>query len=105
MDEIFGSHQGFFVLLTLLSLFASYLTAQKMAQGWRSYGLCAFYGFLLVLGHRFLSFALAEADLTSLNGFIVSFIILEGLTLILFSWARRKKYQKQYPFMDNPLAQ
>ncbi len=98
MEQIIGTHLAFFIIVSVIMAYGAILTADKMANAWRKHFDVYWYVFLIVLGHRFLAFALAGADILSVDGFLYSLIIYEAIGAIAFEHYRDSKIAKQYPW-------
>ena len=78
---------------------AAFMMGQAIAETWRPAWHNVAYGLLLTLGCRFLTFALFEAPLVSVTGFIASAIVILALAMLAWRLARARWMVTQYPWL------
>ena len=94
--------QPFYVFIGLtLVLFggASWAMGRALALNWRSAWQILPYGVLMGAADRFMSFALFQAPLLHLMGFVINSLLLIVIALVAFRLARTGKMVAQYPWL------
>ncbi|MAG98848.1 MAG: hypothetical protein QF797_09685 [Alphaproteobacteria bacterium] len=100
MIELLGTTLFVFVIITLLVMgFASFMTGAAIANTWRPLWQVVFYGLLLGLADRFLTFALFQGELLSLTGYLIDTAVLIAIALIAYRFNRVNKLVNQYPWI------
>ncbi|MBV6632105.1 MAG: hypothetical protein KI792_03620 [Alphaproteobacteria bacterium] len=103
MTELLGIPLLGFVIVTLFLFgFCAFMTGQALANGWNRAWKLVPYGALLACGDRFLGFALAGGDLNSISGFVISWLVLTGISLAAFRFTQARKMVSQYPWLYEP---
>ena len=101
MELLFeGGPWPFVFVVLIIGGGAAYMTGRAIAGGWQSYGLLAFYCFLLALVSRFLLFALFERTLTAPGYVLVNFVILMGFALLGHRIERTRQMTGQYGWIN-----
>jgi len=96
---IIGKLSIVYIVVTLLFCLCAWLSGNLRAKNWLSLPGTLAYAILMALGHRFLCYALAQAELLSLVGFIVSGALLITVSFISFRLYRSKTMVRQYPWI------
>ncbi len=78
---------------------AAFMMGQAIAETWRSAWQNVAYGLLLGAGCRFMTFALFEAPLLSVGGYLVSTVVIVGLALLAWRLSRVRRMVAQYPWL------
>lgn len=100
MEAILGTSLPVFVAVTVVIMGgAAYMTGQAVAGTWRSAWQVVFYGLLLGLTDRFLTWGLFEGELLSITGFVVDTGLLMGICLFAYRVTRVAKMVSQYPWL------
>ena len=89
-----------FIGLTLV-LFggAAWSMGRALALNWRSAWQVLPYGVLMGVADRFMSFALFQAPLLHVMGFVINSLLLVAIGLVAFRIARTGKMVAQYPWL------
>ncbi|MDA7981476.1 MAG: hypothetical protein MPK06_05670 [Alphaproteobacteria bacterium] len=97
--EIFGARPLVFVFLTAALALCGWLGGARLGNGWRDIRETLFYACLTAGFHRFLVYGLAEGDLLSFPGALLS--LLMSCAMFLFAWRRRlaRRMVSQYPWL------
>lgn len=100
MDALLGSSLMVFIGLTVV-LFggAAFLTGQALAATWRPGWHALPYCLLLGVGNRFLAFALFEADLLALVGYLVDSTVLLAICAFAYHVTKANRMVLQYPWL------
>ncbi|MDV7338661.1 hypothetical protein RYZ26_03570 [Terasakiella sp. A23] len=99
MESITGVSLGVFLGLTcLIAGFCAYMTGQALASTWRPMWQIVPYMVLLGLADRFLTFALFEGPLLSLQGYLVDTAVLLFVAILSYLATRASKMVSQYPW-------
>ncbi|TXL76792.1 hypothetical protein FHP25_11430 [Vineibacter terrae] len=100
---ILGNTLGTFLLLTLVVFgWAAFATGNGIAARWQSPWWVVIYCTLLAAAERFIDYALAEGELLSPGGFLVSALILIGLGLVAWRLTQARMMIRQYPWLYEP---
>jgi Domain of unknown function (DUF6867) len=87
------------VILWVLMAFAAFMTGQALANTWKPIWHAIVYSVLLGFADRFLTFALYEGELLSLNGYLVDTAVLLVVALFAFRISQARKMVSQYPWL------
>ena len=89
------------VLTMTAALFggAAFLTGQALAQSWRPAWQILPVALLLAVADRFLLYALFDAELASLSGFLIAAAMLGAILLAAYYLTRARKMVQQYPWL------
>lgn len=99
MESITGVSLGVFIGLTcFIAGFCAYMTGQALASTWRPMWQLFPYMILLGFADRFLSFALFDGPLLSLQAYIVDTAVLVLIAVLSFMATRASKMVAQYPW-------
>ncbi len=100
MESVTGSSPFVFIGVTVV-LFggAAWITGRALAVTWKPLWLALFYGMLLSLGARFITFALFEGVLLSLRGYLGSTAVVWLVMCIAYRLHRAHQMVQQYPWM------
>lgn len=95
-----GSKPAVFIGLTVIVMgFAAYMTGQALGKGWQPAWKVLPYAAGMAFADRFLHFALYHENLLSLNGLVVSVIVLSIIGLASHRMARAARLAAQYPWL------
>lgn len=89
----------FFGLSVVLFGGAGFLMGQAIGETWRPAWQNVPYGLLLAAGCRFLTYALFDAELLSITGYIVSAVVIIALALLAWRLASVRRMIAQYPWL------
>jgi hypothetical protein len=89
----------FLVLTVVLAGGAAMAMGQALARAWRPRGLVIVYALLLGGAERFLAYALFQAPLLSVVGYLVDTATLLLLALAAFQATRAYRMVTQYPWL------
>ncbi len=78
---------------------AAFMMGQAIAETWRPAWQNVPYGLLLAVACRFMTFALFEASLLSVTGFLASAAVILALALAAWRLARVRRMVMQYPWL------
>lgn len=108
MNILYGSSLPVFLVLVVgLGGLAASATGRSIANTWRPLPILFWFIFLLTLGVRFLSFALFEEPLLSIQFLLVDYAVLMLIALVSFRRTRVRQMLTQYSWMyerDGPLG-
>jgi hypothetical protein len=99
MESITGTSFTVFIGLTVcLGGFCAYMTGNALASTWRP--LWQLFPYMIVLGlaDRFLSYALFQGHLLSLQAYVLDTIVIVFIALLAFLSTRASKMVSQYPW-------
>jgi branched-chain amino acid transport system ATP-binding protein len=100
LSEILGTEPAPFVGMTVILFgLAAAATGRALAEAWKPAWQIAPGVLLLAIADRFLHFALFDAPLDSLSGFLVAAAVLGVIASVAFSRARAGKMVRQYPWL------
>ncbi len=100
MEQALGTTYGVFFVLTVIVMgFAAYMTGQALANTWKPVWQPVGYCLLLGLADRFLTFALFDGELLSLNGYLIDTGVLIAFSLFAFRFNRTRMMVTQYPWL------
>lgn len=100
MQQILGNDIPTFIGVTLiLAGGAAMLMGSALARTWRPFGQGVFYGLLLGLLSRFISFALFGGELLSLSGYVIDSIVLILFAFVAYRVTLAHKMVAQYPWL------
>ncbi|HYM30191.1 MAG TPA: hypothetical protein VEU47_02755 [Candidatus Cybelea sp.] len=100
MDAVLGSSIGVFVGVTVVLFgMAAHFTGQSLATGWRPAWHVLPAALLLALADRFIVFALFQAPLLSLSGFLIHGIVPLAVTATSYRMTLAQKMVRQYPWL------
>ncbi|MTI19329.1 hypothetical protein E1162_18965 [Rhodobacteraceae bacterium RKSG542] len=100
MGILYASSIWVFIFLVLgLGGLAAYATGRAVARTWRPLWTLMWFMFLLTLAMRFLSFALFEEPLLSVQLFVVDYVILAGIGLAGWRITRTTQMTTQYSWL------
>ncbi len=100
MESWLGSSLGQFIGITLLMAgFCAYMTGQAIANTWRPLWQLFVYGALLAAAARFLTYALFDGPLLSIEAFAVACVVCWTIALVAFRLTRARKMVVQYPWL------
>ncbi|MGD9617113.1 MAG: DUF6867 family protein [Alphaproteobacteria bacterium] len=100
MSDIFGTEKlPFFGMTVILFGLAAAATGRALAQHWRPAWQMVPAALLLTVADRFLHYALFEAPLGSVSGFVAAAAVLGPIMAIAFHHARAGKMVRQYPWL------
>ncbi|KZD10017.1 DUF6867 family protein [Oceanibaculum pacificum] len=100
MEQILGNDIPTFIGVTLvLAGGAAMLMGSALARTWRPFGQGVFYGLLLGLVSRFISFSLFGGELLSLSGYIVDSIVIILLAALVYRATLARRMVAQYPWL------
>ena len=95
-----GTSLWVFVCATVILFgWAAFMTGQALAQTWRPLWHLAPYSLLLAAGNRFFDFALFGGNLLSPLGYVVTFVIMLGFSIMAYRATRARKMVNQYPWL------
>ncbi len=92
--RVFG---GVFVIIAICG--AALMMGLALAREWRHVSQLVVFSVLLGLADRFLFFALAEAELTSVAGYLADTAIITLIALAAYRAARTRRMVMQYPWL------
>ncbi|HCI46992.1 MAG TPA: hypothetical protein DFI00_06845 [Rhodospirillaceae bacterium] len=100
MEQFLGiSLLGFVIVTFVLFGFCSFMTGQALANGWQKPLKIIPYGALLACGDRFIGYALAGGDLTSVTGFLAAWLVLGLICYAAYRLTLARKMVNQYPWL------
>ena len=100
MSALLGTTPGVFLGLHVILLgAAAFMTCQAIAGTWRPAWQAVFYGLLLALVARFLTWSLFHGELFSLSGYLCDAVLLVGIALLAFRITQVRKMVSQYPWL------
>ena len=100
MAEWLGTSLSVFVLMTVILMGgAGFMTGQALAAAWRPVWQLFLYSLLLGGADRFLSFALFQAELLSLSGYLLDTAVIAAIAGIAFRLTRARRMVSQYPWL------
>jgi ABC-type uncharacterized transport system permease subunit len=100
MESILGTSVGVFLGVTVALMgFAAFMTGQALANTWKPMWHAVVYAILLGFADRFLTFALFEGELLSLNGYLVDTAVLVVISLFAFRISQVRRMVSQYPWL------
>lgn len=100
MGILYGSSMpAFIMLVVVLGGLAAAATGRSIATTWRPLPILFWFIFLLSLAMRFLSFALFEEPLLSIQYWLVDYAILIGIALASYRMTRTKQMVTQYSWL------
>lgn len=100
MGVLYGSSIGVFVVLVcFLGGGAAWMTGRAVATTWRPLWVLAWFVVLLTLAVRFLSFALFEEVLLSIQYFFVDYLVLGAIALAAWRATRVTQMTTQYVWL------
>ena len=100
MQAILGTSLAVFITVTVIIMgAAAFMTGQAVARTWRPVGQVVFYGLLIGLTDRFLTWALFEGELLSATGFMIDTAVLMAISLSAYRITRVAKILAQYPWL------
>lgn len=103
MSGILGTEPAAFVGMTVILFgLAAALTGRALADGWRPAWQVIPAALLLTVADRFLHYALFEAPLGSLGGFVTALAVLGPIMVLAYLRARARKMVRQYPWLYEP---
>lgn len=103
MSALLGTTPGVFLGLHVILLgAAAFMTGQVIAGTWRPVWQAVFYGLLLALVARFLTWSLFDGELFSLSGYLCDALLLAGIALFAFRVTQVRKMVSQYPWLYRP---
>ncbi|NVJ93711.1 MAG: hypothetical protein HWE34_18740 [Methylocystaceae bacterium] len=99
MESITGVSLNVFIGLTVcIAGYCAYMTGQAIASTWRPIGQLFPYMIMLGFVDRFLSFALFDGPLLSIQGYIVDTLVLVVIAVLSYLATRASKMVAQYPW-------
>lgn len=100
MSDWLGASPAVFIGVTgVLTGYCAYVTGQAIANTWRPAWQLFAYCAVLAGAARFLSYALFQAPLLSLSGYLSSLIVLSLIGFFAFRYTRARKMVAQYPWL------
>lgn len=100
MEALIGTSWPVFIGVTfVLSGFAAYMTGQALAATWRPVRQVFFYGLLLGLADRFLTWALFQGELLLLTGYLIDTAVIVGIALLAYRMTLAHRMTAQYPWI------
>jgi hypothetical protein len=103
MEPILGNTVGTFLLLTFVVFgWTAFATGNSVASRWRPAWWVVAYCGLLAAAERFIDYALAEGELLSIGGFLLSAAILIAIGLIAWRLTHARMMVTQYPWLYEP---
>jgi hypothetical protein len=103
MESILGNSLGTFLLLTFVVFgWTAFATGNGVAARWQSAWRVVAYCGLLAAAERFIDHALAEGELLSIGGFLVSAAILSAIGLFAWRVTHARMMVRQYPWLYEP---
>ncbi len=100
MQDLLGTSIAvYIVVVVIIAGFASFMTGQALAGGWRPVGHLIISTLLLGFGSRFLVFALYEGELFSLSGYIIDVVVLLMIGGFAYFFTRARRMVTQYPWL------
>jgi hypothetical protein len=100
MEAVLGSGLGVFIGVTVILFgFAAMMTGQALASTWRPAWNLIPYMLMVAAAARFLSFALFDAVLLSVGGFVIGAIILMAIAMLSYRATRARQMVTQYPWL------
>lgn len=99
-DALLGGPWPSFAGMTIV-LFgaAAAMTGQALARNWRGAWQLAPYALLLAAGDRFLLYALFDAQLLSVTGYVIAALLLLAVAALAFRVTRARRMTTQYPWL------
>ncbi|KZL21287.1 hypothetical protein PsAD2_00578 [Pseudovibrio axinellae] len=94
----------FIVLVVILGGIASAATGRSVAMTWRPLPILLWFTFLLALAVRFLSFALFEEPLLSIQYLVVDYAVLLAIGLASYRSTRTKQMVTQYSWLYDKVS-
>jgi len=99
MEEITGTSFTVFIGLTVcIAGFCAYMTGNALASTWRPMWNLFPYMIFLGFADRFLSFALFEGHLLSVQAYILDTVVITIIAFLSFMATRASKMVAQYPW-------
>ena len=100
MTALLGTSIPVFIgLHVILTGGAALLTGNAIASTWRPAWQVIFYGLLLAMLARFLTWSLFEGDLLSPTGYLVDAVLLCAIGLLAWRVTNARKMVGQYPWL------
>jgi Domain of unknown function (DUF6867) len=100
LSEILGTDPlPFFGMTVILFGLAAAATGRALAQSWKPAWQMMPAVLLLAVADRFLHYALFEAPLGSLGGFLIAAAVLGLIMSAAYYYARARKMMRQYPWL------
>ncbi|MTI45144.1 hypothetical protein E1178_16175 [Roseibium hamelinense] len=100
MGILYETYFGvFLILLCALGGGAAWMTGRACANTWRPLWVLCWFLFLLTLAIRFLTFALFEGTLLSVQFLVVDYLVLLGFGLAGWRFTRTKQMTTQYVWL------
>ena len=89
----------FGIIFVLLVVYAAYMTGQAVANTWQPFWLMIVYVLMLGFANRFLSFALFDDTLLSLEGYAIDTAVMLAIAAFAFRLNRARRMVSQYPWL------
>ena len=103
MEQILGNSLGTFLLLTFVVFgWTAFATGNGVASQWQSAWRVVVYCCLLAAAERFIDHALADGELLSVGGFVLSAVILGAIGLFAWRLTHARMMVTQYPWLYEP---
>lgn len=100
MESLTQTSWPVFCGLTIVVMgFAAFMTGRALADNWRPVWQVWIYCLLLGLVDRFLAFALFDAELLLITGYLVDAAVLTAIGLASYYMARAHRMASQYPWL------
>ncbi|WP_310619289.1 DUF6867 family protein [Flexibacterium corallicola] len=100
MSILYGSSfLVFLFLVVILGGLAAYATGRAIANTWRPLFVLFWFIFLLTCAMRFLSFALFEEPLLSIQYLVVDYVVLITIALLGWRYTRTNQMTLQYSWL------
>jgi hypothetical protein len=100
VTALLGAESGpFFAMTVVVFGGAAFLTGRALAQSWRPPWQILPAAALLATGDRFLLYALFDAELAGLLGFLIAAAFLAAIAAVGYYFIRARKMVQQYPWL------
>jgi len=100
MEGLLGTSMGVFLGVTVcLTGFASFMTGQALAQGWRSAWQIVPYCLLLGAADRFLVWGLFKGDALLPSGYIIDTAVIAAICAAAYRLTLARRMTRQYPWL------